>query len=117
MKFIVDAGVGKLVENWLIGNSYDVKSVISINPQMEDVAILALANLEERIVVTMDKDFGELVFNGVHSMFGVLLLRLDGATGLEKLHIIQEIFQHHSASLPLHFCVYQNGKLRIKKLR
>ncbi len=117
MKFIVDAGVGKLVENWLLANLHDVKSVISINPQMEDAAILALANEENRIVITMDKDFGELIFNGKHSMFGVLLLRLEAATGLEKLHIVQEIFQHHSASLPLHFCVYQNGKLRVKKLK
>jgi predicted nuclease of predicted toxin-antitoxin system len=117
MKFIVDVGVGKIVERWLIENNYDIKSVIDINPRMADVEILSIANSEQRIVITMDKDFGELVFNGKHSMYGVLLLRLEGATGLEKLHIIQEIFNNYKEELPLHFSVYQNQKLRIKPLK
>jgi predicted nuclease of predicted toxin-antitoxin system len=115
MKFIVDVGVGRIIEHWLVSQNMDVKSVIDINPSMPDNEILLFANQEERIVITMDKDFGELVFNGRHSMFGVLLLRLEGASGLEKLHIVQEIFEHHQTLLPNHFCVYQNGNLRIKK--
>jgi len=40
----------------------DAKSVLDVDPEMSDLAILQLASTEKRIVITMDKDFGELVF-------------------------------------------------------
>jgi predicted nuclease of predicted toxin-antitoxin system len=117
MKFIVDVGVGRVIEQWLINEKHDVLSVASLNPSMEDKAILAIANSEARIVITMDKDFGELIFNGKHSSSGVLLLRLEEATADEKLKVIIEIFGTYIDSMPHNFCVYQNKKLRIKHLK
>ena len=61
IQFITDVGVGKRVENFLQSLGYDVLCIRDINPQMTDFAILELAVSEERVVVTMDKDFGELV--------------------------------------------------------
>ncbi len=40
-------------------------SIRKINPRMSDVDILKLAEKENRIVVTMDKDFGELAIDAV----------------------------------------------------
>jgi len=59
LKFLVDAGVGKKVEAWLAQNGYDVKCVRDINPTADDSDILHLAVKENRMVITMDKDFGE----------------------------------------------------------
>jgi hypothetical protein len=39
MKFIVDVGVGRVIEQWLINEKHDVLSVASLNPSMEDKAI------------------------------------------------------------------------------
>jgi predicted nuclease of predicted toxin-antitoxin system len=114
MKFLIDVGVGKVIEQFLIDNSYDVSIVAAINPMMTDKEILAIANNEQRIVITMDKDFGELVFNGKHSMYGVLLLRLEDANSEEKLKVVTQIFKNYSFSLPQNFCVYQNNKFRVK---
>ncbi len=61
MKFLIDVGVGEKVEEILKSKGYDAKSVLDADP-MSDLAILQLASTEKRIVITMDKDFGELVF-------------------------------------------------------
>jgi predicted nuclease of predicted toxin-antitoxin system len=79
LKFLVDVGVGKKVEEYLHDENYDIKTVRSLDQRMPDQDIIRLAALEKRIVITMDKDFGELVY---HS--GILLLRLEDATGSEK---------------------------------
>ena len=34
LKFLVDLGVGKKVEQWLLDNGYDVKTVRELNPKM-----------------------------------------------------------------------------------
>lgn len=82
---------------------------------MKDSEILRLANSERRIVITMDKDFGELIFNSGLSHYGVLLLRMDDSNGEEKVETIKEIITKHVSSLSNSFCVYQNSRLRIKK--
>jgi len=41
---------------------HDVRPVFDVDPRASDEAILALALQDERVLVTEDKDFGELVF-------------------------------------------------------
>jgi predicted nuclease of predicted toxin-antitoxin system len=82
---------------------------------MKDSEILKIANEERRIVITMDKDFGELIFNSGLSHHGVLLLRLDDANGEEKVEVINEILTKYESNIKNNFCVYQNSRLRIKK--
>jgi predicted nuclease of predicted toxin-antitoxin system len=91
-----------------------MKFVRDINPKMIDIDIIKLALSEGRIIVTLDKDFGELVYNYKADHCGILLLRLDDASVVNKIKVLKEILQHHSDSLQNNFCVYQNGNLRIK---
>jgi len=114
LKFLVDVGVGRKVENWLIENGYDVKSILDINPRMSDKNILEIANSELRMVLTMDKDFGELVFKNRQSHFGVLILRLEDANGEQKKVIIKEILTRYANDIIHKFCVFQDGALRIR---
>jgi predicted nuclease of predicted toxin-antitoxin system len=117
IKFLVDVGVGKHVELYLAEQGHDIKTVRSIDPRMPDTEIIRLAALERRIVVTMDKDFGELVYHFARDHCGVLLLRSEDATGLEKVKIISNILDNYSDRLRNHFCVFQRGKLRLRKKR
>lgn len=114
-KFLIDVGVGKKVENWLADNGYDVRSMRNIDPRAEDVEILNIAVTESRMVVTMDKDFGELVFKSRKAHAGVLILRLDDSNGNEKMEIVKAILHDHQDKLYGKFCVFQGGRLRISK--
>ena len=113
-KFVVDVGVSNIVENWIESQGFDVLKIRTINPKMSDLEILKLARKEKRIVITMDKDFGELVFRSAKKHHGVLLLRLDDATSDEKLSVMKEIFSTYFGQLKGHFCVFQNQTLRIR---
>ena len=114
MKFLVDVGVGKKVESWLKKNGFDVLSVRDIDSCAKDSQILYWAVDQQRMVITMDKDFGELVYNtGMHHA-GVLILRLEDADGDTKVKVIQKILTEYYDRIESHFCVFQEGRLRIR---
>ena len=113
-KFIVDVGVGKQVEEYLKHQMFDVKSVRDINVSLADNEILEIAIKEKRMIITMDKDFGELVYHTGLLHNGVLILRLEDADEDEKVKIVSQIMNSYVNEIYTKFCVYQNGKLRIK---
>jgi predicted nuclease of predicted toxin-antitoxin system len=115
MKFLIDAGVGKKACDILKTKGYDVKSILDIDPAMTDLSILQLALTDKRIVVTMDKDFGELVFNSGLDHEGVLLLRLEDMNGQMKSEIINAIIENFSDKIQGLFCVDKRGRFWIRQ--
>lgn len=116
LKFFVDLGVGKDVESLLTELRFDMKTVRFLDRFMSDEAIIELSNKEQRIIITMDKDFGELVFRSGYGHSGVLLLRLEDTIGAEKRKVVEEILKTFSDKLSNNFCVYQAGKFRVRKI-
>jgi uncharacterized protein (DUF433 family)/predicted nuclease of predicted toxin-antitoxin system len=114
LKFLIDVGVGTSVDKWLRENGYDAVSVRDVDSRAKDQDILQLAVREGRMIITMDKDFGELVYNSGLAHSGVLILRLEDATSEEKVDVVKAILSEFAASIENKFCVYQNGKLRIR---
>jgi predicted nuclease of predicted toxin-antitoxin system len=114
MKFLVDAGVGKNAEQLLEDFGFDSKAIRDIDPRMSDFEILQLAVAETRIIVTMDKDFGELVYNSGYNHSGILLLRLENMNGNEKAGILRFIIENYASELKGNFCVFQKGKFRVR---
>lgn len=114
MKFLVDVGVGKIAEAQLIRDGYDVTSVRDLDPRMKDRDILQLAVEEQFVVITMDKDFGELVYREGLSHVGIVLFRMEDATGHEKAAVLHTLLTQYADKIQGHFCVYQNGRLRVR---
>ena len=114
-RFVVDVAVGTLVQQYLVNHGHDIVCVRDIDPHLPDEQVLDLAVKEKRIVITMDKDFGELVYNSGLLHKGVLLLRLEEQTGEEKAGIVADILRIHGNQLENHFSVYRRGILRIRK--
>ncbi|MBI4684234.1 MAG: DUF5615 family PIN-like protein [Nitrospirae bacterium] len=114
LKFLVDVGVGKKTEEYLRKSGHDVKTVRDIDPKARDSKILKLAVSESRMVITMDKDFGELVYNSGKTHAGVLILRLEDANGAQKVNAVRKILEEYADRIEGRFCVFQNGRLRIR---
>lgn len=114
MQVLVDVSAGQAIAGALSALGHDVLAVRDRDPRMLDVDILAWAVADKRLVVTIDKDFGELVFRTGQAHTGVLLLRVDAACNTEKVRIITEIFNQFADQLPGKFSVYQDGRLRIR---
>ncbi|GER92387.1 hypothetical protein A45J_0102 [hot springs metagenome] len=100
LKFLVDVGVGKKVEKWLAENDYDIKCMRDINPNADDFEILHLAVTEDRMVITMDKDFGELVYNSGKLHSGVLILRLEDADSSKDTLKGSGLYNYFSLYIP-----------------
>jgi len=54
---------------------YDVVAVAETSPRMGDDTVLRLALDKDRILLTEDKDFGELIYARAQRSCGVILLR------------------------------------------
>jgi predicted nuclease of predicted toxin-antitoxin system len=113
MKFIVDENAGPSVAKWLVANGYEAYSVYDETPGIPDEAILEKAHEENFIVVTSDKDFGELVFKNKLPHRGVILLRLVNELAPNKIRILQSLLEELSDHLPDRFVVVTEGGVRI----
>lgn len=114
LRVLVDVGVGWAVEEWFRQNGHDMASIRNRDPRMDDTDILAWAVSEQRLVVTMDKDFGELVYHSGQPHSGVLLLRLESAGSATKVRVVEQIVKTFGDQLAGNFAVYQDGRLRIR---
>ncbi len=85
LKVLVDVSAGDAIVEWLRESGHDVAAVRYRDPRMDDSDILAWAVQEGRLVITMDKDFGELVYHSGQEHSGVLLFRLESAPRATKL--------------------------------
>lgn len=118
LRLLFDVGVGRRAEEAAAALGHDVVAVRELDPTMPDEEILHRAAIEDRIVVTMDQDFGTLVYlEGRPKPPGVLLLRLDDASGQNKASALSVVLAQHADSLIGNFAVLQRDRLRVRPLR
>lgn len=97
MRFLVDNCAGRSIADWLREAGHDVVFVGDDGPDPGDAAILRRAVDEGRIVVTMDKDYGELIYRDRLSHAG--LIRLPHGPTNERLGYIREVLARHEDEL------------------
>ena len=85
-------------------------------PGISDESVLAMANREASLLVTADKDFGELVFRQGRFTRGTLLLRLAGVALERKAALVASVIAQRSEELPDAFAVLTPRSLRIRRL-
>lgn len=74
IKLILDSCIWSGAKNELESAGYDCKWVGDLHKDLGDMEIMILANEEKRIIITLDKDFGELaIFRGVPH-YGIIRL-------------------------------------------
>ena len=81
---------------------------------VEDAAILQRAAFEERIVITNDKDFGELAVRGGHPHAGILLLRLHDDRAANRVRVVERVLRQSAGLLPGRFVVATEHDLRVR---
>jgi predicted nuclease of predicted toxin-antitoxin system len=114
MRFIVDESAGIAVVESLRQSGHDVLAVAETMRQAGDPDILALALNQDRILVTNDKDFGELVFRSGRTHHGVLLLRLHDESSANRVRVVQSVLERYADRLPDHFVVTTESRVRIR---
>lgn len=115
IRFLVDVNVGVAVADNLRHSGHDAVFAGDLDWCMPDAGVLSVAHQEQRIILTMDTDFGDLVYHSQQPHAGVLLLRMPGANRDERIRVVQEIVSRYGDQLPNHCCVYRQGRLRIRR--
>ncbi len=115
MKLVCDEGVEKPVVQRLRDAGHDVIYIAEETPGISDDQVLARANEAGALLITSDKDFGELVYRLGHVSGGVFLLRLAGATNEEKAEMVELAIGAHAEELKGCFSVLTAKQLRIRR--
>lgn len=98
MRFLIDvSAASRAFQDALISQGHDVLSAVDINPALDDETLLAIANDERRIMLTEDKDFGELVFARGLPHHGVI--RFSDANDETKIAAMNDLISEHSDTL------------------
>ena len=95
---------------------HDVSSAADLRPGETDEEWLRLAETEDRVIVTSDKDFGELVFRDGLNTNGILLLRLEGLTMDRRLTRLAAGLSVLATRPAGSFIVVTETKIRVRKL-
>ena len=81
---------------------------------IDDEAVLYQANLNRALLITENKDFGELVFRQGLVHMGVVLVRLAGLSPRAKAASVSTVLANHEAELLEVFSVISPGRVRIR---
>ncbi|MEZ4554203.1 MAG: DUF5615 family PIN-like protein [Dehalococcoidia bacterium] len=115
MRFLLDESVDARLQGYLQRNGHDVTSIrLDHRPGMPDHEVLALAHDEARILLTNDRDFGELIFRERLPHQGVILLRLQSVTLDAKVNAMHDVLTHHSHELNA-FLVVSEAGVRVRR--
>jgi len=113
MRFLVDECTGPAVAQWLRLQNHDVISVYDEIRGADDRDVIQKAFGQDRILITNDKDFGELVFFEKKPHKGVILLRLEDERTANKISVIKHLLEKYQKSIPGSFIVVTETNIRI----
>ena len=100
MRFLIDESADARVAIYPRGLGYDVDLVATdYAPALDDSDVLALAVRDRRILITFDRDFGELVFLANHPHAGVLYFRLGPIDLTVEIARLAHVLAEYSSDL------------------
>lgn len=112
MRFLVDDRTGPSVARWLRSKGHEVFSVYEQDRGAKDEAILQRACVENWILITNDKDFGEKVYRERHPHNGVIFLRLDDERSGNKIGTLEKLLKNHADQIAGQFVVVTESRVR-----
>ncbi|MBS1824739.1 MAG: DUF5615 family PIN-like protein [Acidobacteria bacterium] len=116
MKLVADESVEGPTVLALRAAGHEVLFIAETSPGIEDIAVLEFARGEKALLLTADKDFGELVFRNREPHFGVLLMRSLARTPEETADSVLAAITKYGTQLENHFSVLAGGALRIRRI-
>jgi predicted nuclease of predicted toxin-antitoxin system len=116
MKLLADENVDEPIVDWLVAMGVDLSSIRRTRPGLSDPQVVEVARAEERVILTNDLDFGELVFRRRMGAAGIILLRVNPPLPDVRLAVLQRHWDEIASKAVGHFIVVTQRKLRIRPL-
>ncbi len=115
MNLLADESVDRQIVDRLRQDGHSVLYIAEIAPSVSDAEVLSRANALQSILITADKDFGELVYRLGRIHVGVVLIRLAGLSADFKADIISTAVRDRGTEMDDSFSVVTRATVRIRR--
>jgi len=117
MKFLLDESADFPLASYLKTQGHDVTAIAHDYPHaLKDREVLAVARREQRILITNDHDFGELIFRQQLPHSGVILFRLHGEDLPTKIAWLEYALTSYADQLSQFLVITERG-VRVRRTR
>ena len=116
MELLEDENVDLRVYAKLKEAGYAIDHIMNIAPGVDDETVLKIANDNKAILLTEDKDFGELVYRLKLIAHGIVLIRLSAWGLQDKTDRITEVLKTYLPNLSDTFTTIKPDKITMRKL-
>jgi len=113
MNFVADESCAMPVIRALREAGHDVVAIAEVARGASDNEVLERATVDKRVLITEDRDFGELVYARGRSSAGVILVRFDGRVRHAKSATVVEAVSKLGTRLGDAFTVVEPGRVRV----
>lgn len=112
MRFLADESCDFSVVRALRSAKHDVVAIAEVSPRVEDDEVRERAVSDERILITEDKDFGQLVYAAMRRTGGVIFIRFPARARRQLADAVVDLVRQRGQRLVGNFTVIQPGRVR-----
>ncbi len=117
MRFLANENVPLASVQRLRDEGHDTVAIIEESPGAKDPDILARAAIEQRILITFDRDYGELIYRlGLPAPSGVVYFRLEPAAPEEPATLLLQLLNVSGLTVESKFTVVERSHIRQRSL-
>jgi predicted nuclease of predicted toxin-antitoxin system len=117
MKFLADENLEYSIILFLREKDIDIVAVRDIMKGASDSEIIKYAFDNKLVIITSDKDFGELTFRLQKPNHGIILLRFPEDNTIEKTNILWTAIKKLASDVITKFVVVEKNSIRIRSLK
>jgi predicted nuclease of predicted toxin-antitoxin system len=96
--------------------SHDVRYVLETDPGASDEQVVALSIEQDRVLITEDKDFGEIAIRDGKRLPGIILIRIAPENRRRKPALVLALLTRHGDRLPGNYAVVDETSVRLRPI-
>ena len=116
MRILADEDLEAAMVQWLRATGHEVLWAAEDLAATPDPELLKISRDSSLVLMTRDRDFGELVFRERLGFHGIVLLRIRARNQWERLALLQPFWPAIEARAAGHFIVVTKDRLRIRAM-
>jgi predicted nuclease of predicted toxin-antitoxin system len=117
VRFIIDENISPVIGDALRQSGHDVAAAVIVYPGQSDRHVVRLAQAENRVVISEDKDFGELAFRDGLFPIGLIRLALPNLVPADKAVRLLGVLTQKNRRIFGSLIVIEPTRVRIRPLQ
>jgi len=114
MKILADENCEREMIDSLRVAGHDVTTILDMSPSLDDVGVFKIAQSEDRVLLTNDRDFGLIAEHAAIRPPAVLLMRLEPLGIRRRIEIVLQTFAEFGAGFDGQFVVIEPHRVRTR---